>query len=450
MRRWVLVLLVSPACVHGQAQAPTSGNITGTVVNEAIGKPVAGARVKLSTPNGEAEPVYARTDPEGRFEFVSLNPGGYLLYAESPGLEPAAVGCGCVRMELKPGDAVATTTIPLRPYAVIYGKLTDFNGIPVANSPIEILMKVPSSSPAARLQESRAMSGQDDVTARGGATTNDRGEFRVAHIAPGAYYVVANKHLGGQGMWQDLANHITYFPHALDLASAKPIEVATGQQVRADIQIVRQEGVRIAGRLLKAGSETSSAGPYSYTSVTLVPEQNALLNPNGPHAISRSDRFELVDVSPGKYKLVALTSDQSDPWGADRRIVFTAVQHIEVANRDVEGLDIQLQPVRALQGAVAFPEGCASVPVRIQAYGAGPVGSWREVVTGGDGKFVLDGFAPTRYRLEISTVPSAGGIAAVASATMGSRDVLKDGFDYPFDGDAVLRIVMRCANGRPQ
>jgi len=449
MRRWVLLLLVSAACVCGQAQAPTSGNIAGTVVNQAIGKPVAGARVKLSTPNGEAEPLYARTDPEGRFEFVSLNPGSYFLYAESPGLEPAEAGCGCVRMELKSGDAVATATIPLRPYVVIYGKLTDFNGIPVANSPIEILMKVPGSSREARLQESRAVPGQDAVTARGGATTNDRGEFRVAHIAPGTYYVVANKQIGGQGMWQDLASHITYFPHALDLASAKPIEVATGQQVRADIQIVRQEGVRIAGRLLKPGSETSSAAPYSYTSVTLVPEQNYLLNPNGPHAISRTDRFEVVDVSPGKYKLVALTSDQSDPWGADRKIVSTAVQHIEVANRDLD-LDIQLQPVRALQGIVTFPEGCASVPVRIRAYGAGPVGSWLEVVTGGDGKFVLDGFAPTRYSLSISTVPGAAGIAAPASATIGGRDVLKDGFDYPLEVDAALRIVMGCANGRPQ
>ena len=82
----MLFLLLS-----GQTQTPTTGSIAGTVVNTATGRPVAGARVKLTPPDVEADPLYTRADAEGRFEFANLNPASYALYAQSR--EPVCLDC---------------------------------------------------------------------------------------------------------------------------------------------------------------------------------------------------------------------------------------------------------------------------------------------------------------------------------------------------------------------
>ncbi|HXN46518.1 MAG TPA: carboxypeptidase-like regulatory domain-containing protein [Bryobacteraceae bacterium] len=444
--RRMLLFFPLGVCLGWQTQPPTTGTIAGTVMNEATGVPIAGARVKLTPLETEAEPLYGRTDAQGRFEFANLHPGHYGFAAESPGLSRSGQNSCCV--DLKAGGQRVALTVSLSPYAVISGKLTDFNGIPITDSQIGILRKRPKSE-ARGLFDQALPDGQNMLVQTNEARTDDRGEFRAARVEPGTYYLVANNsHLGP---WEDRANRITYYPHALDFASARPLEVSAGQQVRADIQIARQTGVRVAGRLLKTARDESASASYSYTNVTLVPEQNSLANANGLFTISRSDRFELTDILPGKYRLLAVTREQHDVWGADAKIVLTAARLIEVADKDVEGLDIELQPSRDLSGVATFTEGCAPVPVRIEAHAFGPLASTvGSVATGSDGKFVLSGFAPGHISLNISAIPGTSSAANPLSATLGDRDVLRDGFDYPFAADAVLRIVMGCANGGPR
>ena len=445
-QRWMLLFFALGVCLGWQTPPRTTGTISGTVMNEVTGVPIAGARVKLTPQETEAEPLYGRTDAQGRFEFANVNPGHYGFAAESPGLSRSGQNSCCV--DLKAGEQRVTLTVSLSPYAVISGKLTDFNGIPVADSQIEVLRKRPKSETRG-LFDHALPDGQNVLVAATEARTDDRGEFRAARVEPGTYYLVANK--SRLGPWEDRANRITYYPHALDLASAKSLQVGAGQQVRADIQIARQTGVRVAGRLLKPTRDESAAASYSYTNVTLVPEQNSLANANGLFTISRSDRFELTDILPGKYRLLAVTREQHDVLGGDAKIVLTAARLIEVADKDVEGLDIELQPSRDLLGVATFTEGCAQVPVRIEAHAFGPLASTvGSVVTGSDGKFVLSGFPPGHISLNISAIPAALSAARPISATLGDRDVLQDGFDYPFAADAVLRIVMGCANGGPR
>jgi hypothetical protein len=342
-------------------------------------------------------------------------------------------------VELKASEPRATVTVSLRPYAVISGKVTDVSGLPVGDTQVEMLKKVPGSGPQAR----GPGAGQYDFLAFGETTTNDRGEFRI-RIQPGTYYLVVQRKYP-QADWQDHGARATYYPHALDLATAKPIEISLGQQARADVQVIRQPGFRVAGRLLKAGGDQSPPASATFTSIVLVPDPSYTNSPNVVRVYD-TDRFEFADVLPGKYLLRAATFAPHGPGVRDWKARLAGGQGIEVTDRDLDGLNVELQPLRDLPGMVTFSEGCDAIPVHIPVIPFGLFPDSRlEVAAGRDGKFVVSGLTPGRYSLDTSNASHVP-----LSASLGGRDVLRGGFEYPLPEGAELRIVMPCSGGRPQ
>lgn len=449
MRYWLFcstfVLFYSPARSGAQAPAPARAVLEGEVVNAVTGAPIARARVKLET--GQDEPLYTRADELGRFVFGDLAPGSYKMFAESPGfLESGLSYANVTPSPGADGTSRAHATIRLTAYAVITGKITDPYGVPVANCMVEILRKQ-AVRPGAKASPSRHLlpGGQTEITTRNQPTTNDKGEFRAARLEPGTYYVVTGPPRNSGAL--DSAYRNTYYPRALDLESAKPLELAAGQQVRADIQILRQSGVRVAGRLVKPPGEEISAGSRLNTTVVLEPEQAYLLNPHRPFTHARDD-YEFSEVLPGKYTLMAVTRDAaSDSSDVNQKPVFGAMKKVEIGDRDMAGLDVALQPLRDIAGVVTFPEGCAAVPLRIRAQGHRALSFGQvEAVSGADGKFLLSGVATGRFTLYITT--KEGNFARVSSIRLGDRDVLKDGFEMPYSGDDSLRVSVDCPQTR--
>ena len=300
----------------GESEAPVAGIVEGVVTNGVTGAPIAGARVTLESHSTEGEPRFARTDPEGRFQFANVYTGVYGVGAEEPGLMQCDQADRCtVGVTLNADRPGATVAISLKPYAVLSGRVTDFSGLPIAGSSVTLVKTVglPDGTGYSHVQ---VLPDGRKVAQAGGGGTDDRGEFRIPRISPGTYYLVAGK--SGVGAWDDSANRTTYYPSAPDLASAKPVAIAAGQRVRADIQVIRQAGVRVAGRFLNPGSPAGSAGNYTDTSVTLVSQENVLTNPNGPFGHSITEQFELQGVRPGKYTLLAVTREShGDPWGPE-------------------------------------------------------------------------------------------------------------------------------------
>jgi hypothetical protein len=122
---------------------------------------------------------------------------------------------------------------------------------------------------------------------------------------------------------------------------------------------------------------------------------------------------------------------------------------IDVPDRGLDGVEVDLQPLRGVRGVVSFLEGCIPVPVRVRAHCHNQMGlCGAEAVSGSGGSFVLEGSGPGRLTINARGEATTDRRLTLVSAKLGDRDVLDSGFDYPFAGDAVLRVVMGCpANG---
>ena len=481
-------LLVFPTCLSAQTRSDSRAVLEIDVVNATTNSPIPGARLQWSS--GQDESTYARTDRQGHFLANNVKPGIYGLVVQSQGFfesrgpsidlrvaQPPAnrgtPGGGFTSVvystSQRPAPKFARSvdadgalhgkvTVPLLAYAVITGKVTDPSGMPMTNCSIELLKKNPNPPPGTPGFSPSLPAGDGVITsANANASADDRGEYRIASLEPGTYWLVVNKGSSAVRPWET-SSRITYFPAATDVDAAKPIELAAVQTFQANIQIVRQAGVRVAGKLIRPPGAPDSVmtlpGNLShsmlYTNITLVPRRNALLNANRPFTTGQED-YEFPDVLPGQYTLIALTRDAAtDLTGQAQKAVFGLTQEVEVGERAMPGFDLALQPLRDLAGAVSFGEGCKPVPLEIATTGFNQVGGGRgTAVSGADGRFVLTGMLSGHFGLSASWRASPGPGARVSSIRLGNRDVQKDGFDSPYSGDDTLRIAIACgASGR--
>jgi hypothetical protein len=454
------------AQIHAQTPNPPNIILEGDVTDATTGTPIAGARIKLET--FQAEPFYAKADAKGHFVFQGLSATNYYLAAESPGylevtnrradfsarfargnadpntcvIQPGS--SGIAKTTDADGTVHGKTPVSLVKAAAIAGRVTDPDGLPMENARIEILRKVPAKSPMAGPAPQPLPDGQNAIVYLYGGQTNDKGEFRSGQMEAGAYYVRVNS--SGGGAW-DSSYRSTYYPRAVDLAGAKPLEIAVGQQARADIQIARLAGVRVSGRLIATDGDVSVSRRARITNLALVPEDSTGYA-NGPFTSGR-ESYSFEDVLPGRYTLLAVTFDAGgDPFGGNRKPVLGMKRSIEIGDQEMDGVDLTLQPLADLSGTVTFQEGCAAVPVHVATWPQGPIGFGRlEAITAPDGSFVLPELAPGRFRVNVS---SPGQRVSVTSMKLGDRDVMKDGIDSPVQGGEPLRIEVGCNPGGPR
>ncbi len=313
---FALVVLFSAASVRAPAQARSEITLEGSVVDKTSGSPVAEARVRIQ--RSSDDPIFVRTDAAGQFHFAHLTAGAYLIEADRPGFTESDEYSRAPVVV----DAPTKLTLALTRYAVISGTVTDPNGLPRPQSTVEILPVRVSPKGATVIPP---------------VYTNDLGQYRVPRLQPGMYYVVVGR-ASPFGDWES-SYRTTYFPTALDQASATAIELAPGQQAQADIRIVRRAGVRIAGRLVKPAG--ASIGPAPGVWVMLAPEPWRAGNEYGPNATISGDNFEFTDVPPGAYILNA-NVDGTDALGEKDGTHYSASRRLEVGNGAITGLSIEL------------------------------------------------------------------------------------------------------------
>jgi hypothetical protein len=427
--RLAAAVALSLPFAHGQT--PPRGTIEGDVVDTSTGRGIAGARVRLQS--GRDDPLFTLTDEQGHFRIAGLEFKSYQVDARYPGFISSKEAAGGYSNEVvRPNGNVR---LEMQRYAAIVGKVTDASGVPVEGVAVQALQRYP------RGERHNGYIYNDDSYQYAGheqALTDDLGEYRIAPLGAGSYYVLvrpgSNYYVGQPVRPPGAARErLTFYPHALKPSDTKPVQLAEGKQLRVDVQIIGQDGVRVSGRILGLAA---AAQPGSRASVRV-----AALSPGASNGYAdvTGDRFVAADILPGKYVVEAGQYAAGDftyqnPLAAARKTV-------DVGTEDVDGIDLTMAPTPDVEGTVVFERGCAAVPVWIQLQDDFHLPLNAHVDT--DGRFVLQHLFPGKYKAYVR--PESIPYARAISAKLGDAEVLTDGFEVTAETKGPLRITMSCA-----
>ena len=335
---------------NGRQSVPEDGtaSIAGLVSSAETGLPVRGARVSLTTftaaGGGPPVPRSAVTDEQGRFAIgelpagpyrVSVSKQGYLATNHGqrrPGMPGATV-------RLAEGQAVSVNILMPRG-GVIAGTVLDEHGEPATNARVQA-MRLSTTYGQRRFQPSS------------GASTDDRGAYRLHSLMPGAYVVFVRgadgEHLltdaqrarqQAEGMRRTAENGSApeavrkqmleraaqlearlperaepAFGYAPVCYPGKPAEgtstitvAAGGEQTGVDLQLQLALTARVEGVVAfpASGTDPDATGPPIF--VRLVEAGDELADSFGQVSHVLPDgRFQFTHVPPGTYRLMAST-----------------------------------------------------------------------------------------------------------------------------------------------
>jgi hypothetical protein len=378
MERFLLFVALGVSLTFGQG-APAPGLLTGRVVDgttkEGIRKATVYATGEVSTASQGGGARFqpptsysAVTDDSGKFRFSGLAPGVYGLRAERIGyLPPATSRGGGARVAA--GEEAKASDIVLNRQGVISGRVTDADGEPVEQASVWAM-------PVGRGGAAGWRNGMSD----------DRGEFRIARLAAGAYKLMAMRQENGfatpvVATGEAVMLYVpTYFPSVVEAASATQVTVGSGEErTGLEIRMRKSVAVRVAGRVT---SEVAGDTPIS---LTLQPYQAggvrsgmiAMNAMGGRSTMAGGDgRFVIPNVTAGEYILSA---------GIHRMgTSVSGTMRLRVGQQDLEDITLPLQPLARVTGRVVaegggpMPSGLASVSVRgvdpgMPSSGGGPV-----------------------------------------------------------------------------
>jgi len=153
-------------------------SLTGMVVNSATGEPIRGALVQIYI-NGQSSQL---TGPDGKFRFDRLPAGQTPVNIRKPGFfSQQQLENGPVRFTQLVGTIgpdAPLLILKLVPEGVVFGRITAEDGEPIENLPIQLVVQ--------GLENGRKV-WRDHA----GGSTNEDGEFRIAELQPGTYYLSA-------------------------------------------------------------------------------------------------------------------------------------------------------------------------------------------------------------------------------------------------------------------
>jgi hypothetical protein len=149
------------------------------------------------------------------------------------------------------------------------------------------------------------------------------------------------------------------------------------------------------------------------------------------------NRYTIKNVLSGRYLLIASNKAQNT----------AASREIEVRQRNLDGMDLTLQPFPDLAGTVTFAKGCLAGPVRIRLFTM--LANRVEATSAEDGHFVLHHVPPFQFGIDASGPQRTLDPPVVRLGNqIGGTGMVR--FGPARDGES-LEIEMHCGDsGRPQ
>lgn len=431
--RLTALLTLLPLAVYAQTKPEDQASLEGQVFDAASGGALRKASVVLRPVDAPAEPGFTSTDDAGKFAMKDLEPGRYRLTVSHTGYvngEYGARGPGRQgeTIDLARAQKLTGLTVKLTPQGVISGRIVDRDGDPVDGVLVQIL----------RYQYGQ---GRRQLQAGSAATTNDLGEYRIAGVSPGKYYVSAT-YLGNPVLRQTVDRSAngppgqnfapTYYPGTLDVSTASELTILAGAQISADLTLEKARTARISGRVV--GTVGDPRG-----SPTVVLDSRGPVNVSGVNkstSAGAGGKFELRGVVPGSYYLVAMEN-------VGGRNHSTRVP-IEVRESDLEDETLTIGLALELNGHVRIDGDSAlsltGVRLALQPREPGVFGGpLPDVSPAQDGTFHMEQINPDVYDVSVRGLPQGFYIKSIKS---GDTDVLANGLDLvngaPGDVDVVL------------
>lgn len=414
---------------NAAANPATAYSLSGTVQNSVTGEPIAHALVQLSGELAES----AFTDTGGRFEFDRLNAGLVGLSTRKPGfLDPLDVDPNLPQPIVRVGADVPPVVLKLVPEGIVFGRAQKPDGEPIGFLTVQVFY-------------SHIMDGRKRWDLMNSTQTNEDGEFRIAGLKPGRFYLQAGPRaqptwIGAPGQRaREAAYRPMFYPGVNDLASAAPIDVAPGQQVEADFSLSPEPVFRVSGTIVGLPADEDAdeiwprvqiVSPATNTTITPVGEQPGnnfrAKVPGGSYIIRAS-----VDTPRGSYRGEIPITVQSDVTGVNLGLLPVPPLQVEVS---VQSSRPQPSSGRQRGEQVSLRLLSQSMKVPASEYG----------FTDRTAANPMSAVEPGVYAVEITPI---SGDFFVDSAQCGGTDLLRDNLTVGQGSVAPIRISLRDDGG---
>jgi protocatechuate 3,4-dioxygenase beta subunit len=347
----VVILCALAASAQNSAGPPKAhSSVQGVVTKEPGSEPVKKALIELIAENqSEGGDYTAITTADGVFHIEGVLPGRYHLFSERTGLLDSDKHRSRTEgriLTLTAGQEVKDLQIRMQAAAVIRGRVTDEDGDPLGDAQVAVLHQTYSS-------------GRSRWEQIGGERTNDLGEYRIANLPAGNYYVSVSpppdfrsllEGAGSAAAHPDqatvqtttdqranekpaLAYQTTYYPGTPDRSQATPIALHAGDDFPVSFSLTPTPSLTIRGSVVNLPSHASA-------SIMLQSRDfNLMLNGAEMH---KDGTFVIHDVSPGAYTILATVENSPVP--------MTARQALQIVSSNIEGIRLSPQTGATVHG----------------------------------------------------------------------------------------------------
>jgi hypothetical protein len=313
---------------------PTTGSITGRVVNE-NGQPLANAAVMIRTYGVGNLGRGAVTDNEGKFELTGLRPLAYLLAVNAPAYiqaprDPDVNPIGYYRV----GDSV---TLQMIKGGVITGTVKKSGGDPVVRVAVRtVMIRDTKGEPLPYGPPMRV------------SYTDDRGVYRIYGLPPGTYVVSAGGALNANGYSVDpYANDAPTYAPSGPLETAAEISVNAGQETTdVDIRYRDEAGHLVSGYASLTIPDQTTGFQITLTRVARGVSQFGYSFYQQPGVRG----FSFSGVADGDYDVTAYS------FSPETGTIMSEVRQIKVRGADVGGIELIAKPLGSIAGAVVLED----------------------------------------------------------------------------------------------
>lgn len=436
-----------------QTSTHDRATLSGIVTKDPGSEPVKKVLIELIAESQSDGGNYtALTGADGSFRIENIVPGRYRLFVERTGYQEIDKHQRRTEgrvLALTAGQELKDLVVRLQAAAVVEGRVSDEDGDPMPEAQVAVLRQT-------------FVSGRSHWEQVGAERTNDLGEYRIAGLAAGNYFVSVTPPPDFRSLIEATSNapaaktsngatqsdkpapaayQTTYYPGTRDRGQAAAIQLHAGDDFPVNFSLTPSPSLTISGSVV-------NLPPGSTAAITLQSKDFSLVL-NGAE-MHKDGSFEIRDVSPGAYTILATVDGAAVP--------MMARQALQVTSANVEGLRLAPQTGGSIHGRIRMEANSTARPEPTQmflllhpaegdddalsAFTTGDFFTLAHVNT--DGSFEWKDVPPGRYSVQISDA-SAMPDWFLKSVTAGGHDVADSGFSL--SGATTTLDLLASGNG---